>query len=262
MIDYHIHTELCCHAIGKMEDYVEAACGADLSAMGFSDHLPFNETHMKNLSMELEDLEFYLNKIPELEKKYGIKIYKGIEADFYPEKQNEIEDLLNKHEFDYIFGSVHFINGWGFDNPKFLTEWKNYDIDLVYRSYFQNVIEMTKTGLYDIVGHIDLVKKFGYFPKDSFDKEIVEVISAVKEADMIIEVNTSGLRKPVREIYPSEFVLKNAKEYDIPVVLGSDAHKPQDVAGDFDKAKALLKKVGYTRTAVIEKRKIVDWEEI
>ena len=163
---------------------------------------------------------------------------------------------------DYVLGAVHYINGWGFDNPKFITEWNEHDVNLVYSAYYRNVIEMVQTGLYDIVAHADLVKKFSYMPTRPFDKEIDEVAKAVKDAGMILEVNTSGLRKPVHEIYPSEFILKVAKDHDVPVVLGSDAHNPKDVAGDFEKAKKLLSSVGYSKTAIIEKRKIVGWEEL
>lgn len=262
MIDYHIHTTLCKHATGEMEDYVEVALRKKIPAIGFSDHLPFDESFMKNLSMERDELEGYMASIPQLEKRFGIRIYRGIEADYYPGQQKEIRELLEKYPFDYVFGSVHYINGWGFDNPKFLTEWEKHDINKVYLAYYKNVTAMAETGLYDIVAHIDLVKKFSYLPTRPFDEEINEVILSVKKANMILEVNTSGLRKPVHEIYPSEFILKVARDYDVPVVVGSDAHRPQDVGADFGKARELLKKVGYTKTAVIEKRKIVGWEEI
>jgi histidinol-phosphatase (PHP family) len=245
-----------------MEDYVREAKSKGLSAMGFSDHLPFDETHMKEYTMDKCDLEGYIRSIPRLEKKFGIRIYTGIEADYYPGRQDEIRGLLGQYDFDYIYGSVHYINGWGFDNPQFLTEWDRHDIDTVYAAYYRNVVEMAQTGMYDIVAHIDLVKKFKHIPTRSFDKEIEEAVAAVAAAGMLIEVNTSGLRKPAREIYPSERILSVARRHGVPIVLGSDAHEPNDVAGDFDRAKALLRKAGYTKTAVIEKREIIGWEEI
>lgn len=262
MIDYHIHTPLCKHAVGTMEDYVREAKNKGLAAMGFSDHLPFDEMHMKDYTMDMCDLEGYVKSIPHLEKKLGIRIYTGIEADFYPGREDEIRGLLNRYDFDYIYGSVHYINGWGFDNPQFLSEWDKHNIDTVYASYYRNVVEMAKTGMYDIVAHIDLVKKFNHVPTRSFDTEIEEAVMAIAAAGMLIEVNTSGLRKPAKEIYPSESILRVACCHDVPVVLGSDAHEPGDVAADFDRAKALLRQAGYTKTAVMEKREIGGWEEL
>jgi len=262
MIDYHIHTKLCKHAIGEMEDYVRTAVEKGLNTIGFSDHLPFDESFMKNLSMERDELEGYIAAIPSLEKKFGIRIYTGIEADYYPGRQEEISALVDSYSFDYVFGSVHYINGWGFDNPKFITEWEKHDINMVYQAYYKNVMEMAETGLYDIVAHMDLVKKFSYLPTRPFDEEINEVMAAIKKSGMILEINTSGLRKPVQEIYPSMGIVKVAKKYDVPVVLGSDAHTPKDVGADFDKGASLLKGIGYTKTAIIEKREIVGWEKI
>jgi histidinol-phosphatase (PHP family) len=262
MIDYHIHTKYCRHAKGEMEEYVEQALKLKLSAIGFSDHLPFDESHMKDLSMTDAEMAVYMKKIPELEESYGIRIYAGIEADYYPGRQQEIIQRLDRYEFDYVIGSVHYINGWGFDNPVFLTDWEKNDVNVTYEAYFRSLVEMVETGLYDIVAHADLVKKFGYFPERPFDEEIDAAVSAIKKSGMIIEINTSGLRKPVREMYPSEFILKVAHDYDVPVVFGSDAHMPGDVGKDFAQARALLKKIGFTKTAVIEKRRITGWEEI
>ena len=135
MIDYHVHTALCRHASGEMEDYVIAAKRCGLDAMGFADHLPFDASYMKDLTMSRNDLADYIKIIPELEKRCGIKIYTGIEADYYPEKQEEIRKLIDQYSFDYVYGSVHFINGWGFDNPAFLTEWEKHDVDLVFKAY-------------------------------------------------------------------------------------------------------------------------------
>ena len=262
MIDYHIHTELCKHAKGKMRDYVDAAIKKGLDKMGFSDHLPFNESYMKELSMSPKELDFYVSEIEKLRQEYGMDILCGIEADFYYEKMDEIVELLRKYDFDYIYGSVHYINGWAFDNPKFITEWERYDVDEVYEAYYATLKTMVQSGVYDVVAHFDLVKKFSYLPNRPFYEEINEIMALIKENKMLIEVNTSGLRKPAKEIYPSKFILEVAKNYDIPLILGSDAHKPEDVAADFDKAVSLVKSAGYTEIAIIKNRQIVGWEKI
>ncbi len=256
MIDYHVHTKLCKHAVGEMREYVEEALKKGLSKMGFSDHLPFNETHMKDLSMSPKELEFYVAEIESIKKEFNLEILCGIEADYYPERQDEIVGFLNKYDFDYVYGSAHYINGWAFDNPKFITEWDKYNVDDVYKAYYETLKELVKSGFYDIVAHFDLVKKFGFAPKRSFFDEINEIMSLIKKQNMMIEVNTSGLRKPAKEIYPSRAIIEIAKSFDVPVILGSDAHKPEDVAKDFDAALDLLREVGYSEIPILKKRKI------
>lgn len=257
MMDYHIHTKRCGHATGEMEEYVEQAIASGLEEIGFSDHLPFFHKRDSGYTMALEELPNYVKEVERLKERYPqIRIKLAIEADYFPGREKETEKLIQGHPFDYVLGSVHFIDGWGFDIPEEKGSWEGKDVESVYRSYFQLLRQSARLPFFDIIGHSDLVKKFGHRSTASLDREIEETARLFRDEGKSVELNTSGLRKPAREIYPSERLLEAYHKYKVPIVFGSDAHAPKEVGQDFQKALALAKKVGYREALVYEKRKI------
>ena len=257
LLDYHMHTKFCGHAEGEMEDYVRSAITKGLDEMGFSDHFPLFHVEPGDLSMKMEDVPSYIEKVKELQEKYKNKIpvKLGIEVEYTPEIELPTRKLLENYNFDYIYGSVHFLGDWVFDHPAYKDEWKKKNVYRVYEEYFSNLRSMIASGLFDVAAHIDLIKKFGYKPEENLKNLYEEVAKSLKQYGMCIEVNTSGLYKPVKEMYPCEEFLKICFDSDIPVVLGSDAHRPDDVARDFDRALSILKKIGYKKIATFSNRK-------
>ncbi|MFQ5965612.1 MAG: histidinol-phosphatase HisJ [Candidatus Scalinduaceae bacterium] len=256
MIDYHMHTKLCGHASGEMEDYVKEAIRNGLDEIGFSDHLPMNDGKENNLTMTLEELPVYISKVMHLRKSFPeIQIKLGIEADYIPGNESYIKEILTRYPFDYVIGSVHYIGKWAFDHPKELKGWDKKNVDLVYKEYYELLRESARTSLFDIIGHCDLVKKFGHRPKNGLLKELNETAQVFKEYKVALEINTSGLRKPVNEIYPSLEILKLYREHGIHIVFGSDAHAPDDVGRDFDKAILLARQAGYKEFVTFDNRK-------
>lgn len=259
MIDYHIHTKLCGHATGEMEQYVERAIAIGLNEIGFSDHLPFVDFEQPGFAMTLSQLPLYVQKVYELRKKFpNITIRLGIEVDFFPHLERKIAELLAQYQFDYVYGSVHFIDNWSFDSPYALPEWNLADVDSVYEQYIGLLHQAAGSGLFDIIAHCDLVKIHGFRPTRDIIPQWESLIKFFKETGLATEINTSGLRKPVGEIYPSEEILKLINKYEIPIVFGSDAHRPQDVGRDFDKAMRLALKHGIHSFAQFTGRKIVN----
>jgi len=259
LIDYHIHTNLCGHAVGEMADYVKEAINSDLEEIGFSDHLPLNGDSGKgqNLSMALDELPHYVNEVTNLRKSFPeIRIKLGIEADYVPGTESYTKELLTRYNFDYVMGSVHYIGEWAFDHPGERKEWDIRDVDTVYKEYFELLRKSARTSLFDIIGHCDLVKKFGNRPTTELSGDLDDTAKVFKEYGVAVEINTSGLRKPVDEIYPSLEILKVYREYDIPIVFGSDAHTPDDVGKDFDKAMSLARQAGYQEFVTFENRKM------
>jgi histidinol-phosphatase (PHP family) len=108
---------------------------------------------------------------------------------------------------------------------------------------------MAKTQLFDIVGHLDLVKKFNYRSKNDLSDLLLKTVEIIGKSGMCVEINTSGLRKPCHEIYPGEKLLKMCFDHDIPITFGSDAHSPEDVGAGFDRAVELVRRVGYGEIA-------------
>ena len=257
MIDYHIHTKRCGHAEGEMAEYVEQAIAAGLPEIGFSDHLPFLHKRDPRYTMALEELPDYVEEVERLRARYPkIRIKLGIEADYFPGREQETEKLIASYAFDYVLGSVHFIDGWGFDIPEEKESWQGKDVDAVYRKYFELLRQSARISFFNIIGHSDLVKKFGHRPNTALDREVNQTARIFKEEGMSVEVNTSGLRKPAQEIYPSKVLLEAYYHYGVPIVFGSDAHAAKEVGKDFDQAALLAREVGYQEALIYEGRKV------
>ena len=248
--DYHIHT-LYSDGRRPLRDYVESAEKRRLDEIGFSDHMHFQKA---SWSMELSGLPSYLKEINALKQTHLVPIRAGLEVDFVPSKMDEMMKALNGFDFDYLIGSVHHVGDWLIDSETQIHKWKGQDIDKVYRQYFELVQEMVRIGQFDIIGHLDLPKKFGFRPKNNIADLLLETVRVISKSDMCVEINTSGLRKPCHEIYPSQDLLKMCFDNAVPITLGSDAHSPEDVAADFDQAIKLLRQVGYKEIAKFAKR--------
>lgn len=254
-MDYHVHTVLCGHASGEMEDYIQVAVQRDLMEMGFNDHAPSLHLKDPSLTMSLHQLPEYVDQVRALQgKHHRPRIKLGIEADFVPGYEKELGHLLSQYQFDYVCGSVHFIGDWGFDDSRFLNQYRKHDVDEAYAQFFGLVRQSAQSGLFDILGHMDLIKKYDYWPTGEIDGLLQETVRAIADAGVCVEVNTAGLRRPCREIYPSERILRLCHQYGVPVTLGSDAHRPEEVGLDFDRAGALLKRVGYKQVVTFEGR--------
>ena len=251
-VDLHNHTTLCNHAEGSVNEYVEKAIAYGIDIYGFSDHAPMDFD--PKYRMSFEQMREYRQWIMDAKAKYAdkIEILFGYEVDYLP---GHMDERVLKTDVDFLIGSVHFINEWGFDNPEFIGRYEHEDIDLIWQKYFDLIEAMAKTGLFDIVGHIDLIKVFKYMP----NREILEIampaLRAIKEADMVLEINIAGYRKPCAEPYPSPSILKAAFELGIPITFSSDAHKPEQVGIFREEAEALAKSVGYVECATFKDRK-------
>lgn len=242
-----MHTPLCKHAVGSIADYAEAAQLKGIGEIGISDHMPMPEPYDPLYRMILSEFPHYIEMVQQAQQDIdAISIRFGIEGDYEPNYIDFVRDFLPQYSFDFVIGSIHYINDWGFDNPQYMKEFDNRDLEDVYRTYFGLVTDMANTQLFDIAGHFDLVKKFGYIPAGGYLPLAEEALDAIKDTDMCIELNTAGLRKPCGEIYPSPEILQAMHDRDIPVTLGSDAHKPDEVGYGFPQALEQLRHIGYT----------------
>ncbi|MHB9094083.1 MAG: histidinol-phosphatase HisJ family protein [Eubacteriales bacterium] len=258
-IDYHIHTKMCGHAAGEMEEYVAVAKEKGLQEIGFSDHIPMyflpEAERDLTIAMAEEELPLYVERVKEVQQKfYPYPVKFGIEADFIPGMEKELASILNKHDFDYILGSIHFLNGWGFDNSRYKAEYDKWEIYELYQLYFSTLGQAAASGLFDTMAHPDLIKKFGFKPPGDINGLYEETLKQVADSGVCIEVNTAGLRVPVGEIYPSVRFLELCYRFRVPVSLGSDAHKPDLVGCNLREALELLKSVGYSQVATFSGR--------
>ncbi len=255
LVDYHLHTPRCGHATGSLDDYVRTGLERGLAEMGFADHLPLVHMHDDTLSMPVAELPAYVAEVLELGRRYPEAALKlGIEADFVPTHLDRIASLVASQPFDYVIGSVHFIDGWGFDDPRFLNGYRERDLPKLWRRYFELLGDAAESGLFDILAHPDLIKKFGMRPDVDMGEIYADCVQRIAASDVAIEVSTAGLRKPVGEIYPAPEFLRLCCEAGIPVALGSDAHGPGEVAYAFDMLPDFLAACGCRQIAVFEGR--------
>ena len=208
------------------------------------------DTHYR---MSFDEMDAYESNIKNAKEKYGdkIEILLGYEVDYLP---GYMDNRVLNADVDYLIGSIHFINKWGFDNPEFISRYKNVDIDVIWQEYFYLIESMAKEYIFDIVGHLDLIKVFKFLPKKDVRLIAKNALHAIKQSNMVIELNTAGLRKPIKEIYPSQLLLEVAYELDIPITFGSDAHAVEQVGYCYDHATKLAKDIGYTQAVTFRQR--------
>ncbi len=250
--DYHTHTALCGHASGRPAEYVEVARGLGLPAIGIADHLPLLPDHDPELSMRLDDLPGYVAEVEALKAQFPGHVLLGIEADYRPHTISDVGSLLESYPFDYVIGSVHHLDTWGFDDPRQIDEYDRRDIDEVWIEYLQLVGDAAESGLFTILGHLDLVKKFGFRPTRTLDLELDLLVERIARAGVVVEINTAGLHRTVGEAYPSLDILRRLREAGVMITFGSDAHRPEEVGRDFDHAAELARSAGYEVFASLE----------
>ena len=253
--DYHIHTHFCKHADGKMDDYVEHALDIGLKEIGFSGHMPVMPE--PQFCMDFEELPYYVDSVHELRERYKgrIDIRLGCEMDIVENRIDDIKSIISSYPFDYVIGSIHYLDGWPFDQGQYSDRFEEDDIDEIYERFFDAVIRMIETQLFDIAGHIDIMKCLGYRPERTLTHHYERVASVLKSCDIAVEVNTGGIDKPCREPYPSEEFLRILHRFEIPVTAGSDAHSSGDVGRYFDRALRMLESAGYDHVMYFKDRK-------
>jgi histidinol-phosphatase (PHP family) len=254
-VDFHSHTYLCGHASGTPDEYIQSAIRNGIKIYGFSDHAPLPEHLRDQVTMSPDQTEMYISMIDQKKQEYKdrISIRIGFEVDF-PIWDSFDKKYFNDPRLDYLIGSCHLLGEWPVDHSAVMDQYEIRGVDNVYAEYFENLLGCASSGLFNIIGHFDLPKKFGYRPKRDFSAKIREIARAAKSTNTAVELNSSGLRKLVKEIYPSESIVKILFEENTAVTLGSDSHLPGDVGADFDKSVAVLRKVGYKKIASFEKR--------
>lgn len=193
----------------------------------------------------------------------------GIEADFVPGAEDRIANLLQARDFDYVVGSVHFIREGAVDMDEYSAWTSGRSAEHTWRRYFQTVGESARSGLFDVLAHPDLVKCWSPAqpanpvnaphparrrPEGDLRRYYELAIEGIAQSGIAVEVSTAGLRKPVGEIYPAPAFLEMCLEAGAPVALSSDAHRPEDVGGDYDRALELLERLGVCELCVFERR--------
>ncbi len=230
MFDYHMHTQYCRHAAGRMEQYATEALARGLREICFTPHIPLPgfPRGPEGLRMEPEDAEPYFREVERLRARYPrLSILCGVEADFYDGFEKTVEEFLGSYPLDLVLLSVHFIRDWPGENWLFDFDFPDRPLTEVYHDYFEALKRGIATGLYDALAHLDLIRQPGHPVLETNAREVEEVLALAARAGMSLEINTSGMRRSWRMPYPLPDVLPLAAARGLPVIAGSDAHEPQ-----------------------------------
>ena len=253
--DYHTHTPLCKHAAGHPREYAARAIELGLPELGLSDHSPMR-TPFDDWRMDWEEFPRYLEMVEEARAGLpNLPIRLGLEVDYLEGHEAWIEELSMAADFDYLIGAVHYLApGWDVDNPKHISRFTEGSVEDIWVLYWRLYEKAIRTQMFDFMAHPDLPKKFGHRPAGDLRRFYEPVIQALADTGTAFEINTAGLRKDVREMYPAREFLELARTANVPLLINSDAHAPGEVGADFDKAIALARDVGYTETLRFERR--------
>lgn len=266
LTDYHVHLrpddlEATAERHFTRENaarYAEAAAERGIDVLGVSEHV-----HRFRQALDVWDHPFWReNAVDDLDRycafvREETDLALGIEADFVPGREERMRELLERRDWDYVVGSVHFLRNSAVDMEGDHDVWSSGDPEEVWARYFRALGGAARSGLFDILAHPDLVKVWGRRrPRPSGDlRRFYDLaMQGIAESDVAIEVSTAGLRKPVGEIYPARAFLELCLEAGRPVSLSSDAHVPDDLGHGYERALELLRSVGVSELAVFEGR--------
>jgi len=266
LTDYHLHlrtderenTPERFFTPANVERYREAAEARGIAELGVAEHI-----YRFTAALEIwqhpfwrefthDDIDDYCGFVRE---ETDLKL--GIEMDFIPGREDRIANVLEAREWDYVVGSVHFLRDHSIDTEDYSIWGAGESAEKIWRRYFETVAESARSGLYDIIGHPDLVKVWGKVaprPDGDLRRYYEPAVEAFLDADVAVELSTAGWRKPVAEQYPAVPFLEMLVDAGCPIALSSDAHQPDQVGFEYERAVELLESVGVREIAVFEGR--------
>jgi len=254
MVDFHIHSMFSEDSNTPTDDVVSSAIERGLSQICFTEH--------KDLDVFYKGADYYNDgdysaEIKKLKDKYRgtIEIRKGVEIDFQVGTIPLFEEFLKKYSFDFVLASVHVLSHEFVDDDFF----RKNDPDKSYREYLEQVLALSKRTSYNVVGHLDYVKRFGSeflaFEPEKYRDILVEILGNIIHNNRGIELNTAGWRHPHGESYPSPYILKLYRKMGGEIItIGSDAHVAKHVGSSIGRAIKLLSEVGFDGLYVFRNR--------
>ena len=256
LTSYHNHTTWSDGA-PTLAAQIQAAKAAGLDELGISDHyVLYPGGEEVDWSLPLDMLGDYVLELRAAAHEVrGLTLRLGIEADFFPETIEDLRERLAPYPWDYVIGSVHYVDGFPIDeNTRFWDALSPEEQNEKWRLYWVRIRQLAESGVFDFVAHPDLPKKFGHRPTVDLTAEITAALDAIAAADMAIEINTAGWSLPAGEAYPSLELLQAARAREIPLLINADAHFPEFLTRNFDRARDLAREAGYTELVRYQRR--------
>ena len=230
VFDYHHHSASSVDATTPMTAICREAIRRGVTEIAFTEHVDFIPEE-KNTGYFCYDT--YMTCIEECRNLYGneLAVRAAVEIDYCPDFEQEIAEWLHGKNLDFVVGSVHYIRGKGnISEPRSRDYFAGRTVQEAYEEYLSLVAQSASCDLWDALGHIDLVKRYGVeiygaFEYGLFASEIDTILQSVIRNGMALEINSSGLRQSPREAYPGNEILRRYRELGGSLLTtGSDSH--------------------------------------
>ncbi|MBR1479223.1 MAG: histidinol-phosphatase HisJ family protein [Lachnospiraceae bacterium] len=260
--DCHLHTHHSADTDTPMEAMIERAIELSLDTVCFTEHNDFGFPESYELPGKVWELnaDSYLYELLEMREKYKdkIRVLFGVEIGLQPQYMRENAIFAKAHEYDFIIGSTHLVDG---KDPYYAESFDGQNDDEIYRKYFEEtLVNLKKNSNYDVAGHLDYVVRYGKnkdrdYSYEKYKDVIDEILRTLIDKGKGLELNTGGLKSGLKDLHPSKDILKRYRELGGEIItIGSDAHKPENIGEYFDRACETLKDCGFNYYSVYEKR--------
>jgi histidinol-phosphatase (PHP family) len=258
--DAHVHTAFSTDSDASIKDMLEAALKKGMDAVCITDHLDLDFPYYEDLGdgAFTFNVEEYVRTLDGLRREYAdrLEVRTGIELGLQPHLAETFRGLLRERPFDFVIGSVHLVKG---KDPYYREAFGEIDDKELYRAAFEATLENVKaTDAFDVLGHLDYVVRYGKgqareYSYLEYADILDEILRTVIGKGKGIEINTAGLRYGLRFCNPHSDILLRFRELGGEIVtVGSDAHKPGDVAWEFGRAAEILSGCGFRHYAEFE----------
>lgn len=260
MIDHHVHLERGPYTELWLNEFIKTAVDRNIDKLYLLEHshrfIEFKDTYdgvktdngygiyqknwlSKKFNNSLKDYQQFISKMRE--KTYPIEIYFGLEICYFPDKEENIKDIISDFNYDFLTGSIHWIDGWGFDHKDIKEYWSNKDVDNVYKKYYNYMIDLVNSGIFNILAHPDSIKCFDYYPNSSLEKVYHKLAKSLKENDVKVEFNNGlFINYGHSELGMNRRLLKILLDNGVNIVTSTDAHRPEDVGKYIKEANEII----------------------
>jgi histidinol-phosphatase (PHP family) len=250
LYESHMHTTLCKHSHGEPEEYAEEAERKNLRGMIVTCHNPIPNGYSAHVRMREDQFNEYLALVERARAAWvgRVDVRLGMECDFAPGLEADVEKLLQRAAFHHVLGSVH-TQVKEYRERFFTGDWLAYQ-----QTYFEHLALAAETKLFDTLAHPDLVKneRPNEWILNRIFPDILRALDRIAATGTAMELNTSGLLKSIPEMNPGPEILVEMRKRDIPVVLGADAHRPHRAGAEYPMA---LQAAGYETVSFFLERK-------
>lgn len=256
LVNTHCHSRYCGHGEGEIAEYVAEAEAAGLSTLAFTEHFPLTDAFDPDgyLSVPEHELDAYIQAVEEARAQSSIPdMLLGVELDHLGAGEDRAFTNEDLDRFELVLGSVHFVDGWAFDDPAQRDAWEEPGaVDRIWRRYIDLWCDLAsdRSRRIDVLSHPDLAKKFAFYPSFDLIPEYERMAEAARAGERMVEVNTSGSYYACEEMFPAPALLAAFRKAEVPCTVGTDAHIPRNIARDIQKAYQLMYDAGYMEVTV------------